>query len=87
MSDSAEMRIFTMLDANGDGAISDGEHLARVDRAAAATGRDRRDPLVADGDGAVDRAAYLAGIHDYLLAGASPMADAYGAGLPAPQGA
>ncbi|MFB7672833.1 EF-hand domain-containing protein [Kitasatospora purpeofusca] len=163
MSDTAKRHIFSMLDTDGDGVISHGEYLARVDRAAAATGRDPLDPLVeaareahrevfgqmdadgdgrvtldeyrgwaghdafeqscrpalgslfdladadgdgrltrqeftrlraatgntadgavaaftvldADGDGLVDRGAYLAAIHDYLTTGTSPMADAY----------
>ncbi|MEU9080301.1 EF-hand domain-containing protein [Kitasatospora sp. NPDC048538] len=47
MSDSAKQYIFGMLDADGDGVISHGEYLARVDRAAAATGRDPQHPLVA----------------------------------------
>ncbi|MFF2045311.1 EF-hand domain-containing protein [Kitasatospora sp. NPDC058170] len=169
MSNSAKRRIFTMLDANGDGVVSHGEYLARVDRAAAAVGRDPHDPLVAvaraaheevfrqmdgdgdgrvtfeeyrswagheafeescrpalgslfdladaDGDGhltrqeftrlraatgntqdgaaaafdaldaggrgVVDRAAYLAAIHDYLTTGDSPMAESYPAAPPA----
>ncbi|MDY0815066.1 EF-hand domain-containing protein [Kitasatospora purpeofusca] len=68
MSDAAKRHIFSMLDADGDGVISRDEYLARVDRAAEATGRDPLDPLVeaalaahrevfgamdADGDGRV----------------------------------
>ncbi|MGV9270208.1 EF-hand domain-containing protein [Kitasatospora sp. NPDC003701] len=73
MSDAAKRRIFSMLDADGDGVISRDEYLARVDRAAAATGRGGLDPLVeaareahrevfgrmdADGDGRVSLAEY-----------------------------
>ncbi|MER7583844.1 EF-hand domain-containing protein [Kitasatospora sp. NPDC097691] len=47
MSDEAKRRIFAMLDTDGDGVISHGEYLARVDRAAAACGRGPQDPLVA----------------------------------------
>ncbi|MER7765692.1 EF-hand domain-containing protein [Kitasatospora sp. NPDC096140] len=47
MSDAAKRRIFAMLDADGDGVITRGEYLARVDRAAAAFGRGPQDPLVA----------------------------------------
>ncbi len=47
MSDRAKRRIFAMLDADGDGVISHDEYLARVDRAASASGRDPLDPLVA----------------------------------------
>ncbi|MFD9685977.1 EF-hand domain-containing protein [Kitasatospora sp. NPDC059146] len=46
MSDTAKRRIFSMLDTDGDGVISHSEYLARVERAAAAAGRDRHDPLV-----------------------------------------
>ncbi|MFD9598655.1 EF-hand domain-containing protein [Kitasatospora sp. NPDC086009] len=46
MSDPAKRRIFSMLDTDGDGVISRAEYVARVDRAAAAVGRDARDPLV-----------------------------------------
>ncbi|MET9518023.1 EF-hand domain-containing protein [Streptomyces sp. NPDC002994] len=159
---AAKRDIFTMLDADGDGVISRQEYLARPERAAAATGRDRDDPLVslartahervyasmdanddgkvtfeeyaawagadafdevcrqalgslfdladtdsdgalsqaeftrlrealgnpldhantafealdADGDGRIDRAAYLASIRAYVTDGASPMAEA-----------
>ncbi|MET8755543.1 EF-hand domain-containing protein [Streptomyces sp. NPDC004667] len=73
MSDTAKRRIFTMLDADGDGVITRGEYLARVDRAAAACGRDPQHPLVgaaraaheevfrqmdANGDGAVTLEEY-----------------------------
>ncbi|GAA4115751.1 EF-hand domain-containing protein [Streptomyces hundungensis] len=73
MSDSAKRRIFTMLDADGDGVITRGEYLARVERAAAACGRDPQHPLVgaarsaheevfrqmdANGDGAVTLEEY-----------------------------
>ncbi|MFF2198355.1 EF-hand domain-containing protein [Streptomyces sp. NPDC058157] len=47
MSDTAKRRIFAMLDADGDGVITPAEYLARVDRAAAACGRDPHHPLVA----------------------------------------
>ncbi|MFE2322689.1 EF-hand domain-containing protein [Streptomyces sp. NPDC059385] len=163
MSDTAKRRIFAMLDVDGDGVITRAEYLGRVDRAAAACGRDAQHPLVAaalaaheevfrqmdgnadgavtyeeyrdwaghdafeescrpalgslfdladhDGDGhltrgeftrlraatgnspegaaaafsaldthhngTVQRAAYLAAIHDFLTTGRSPMADAY----------
>ncbi|MEU8513773.1 EF-hand domain-containing protein [Kitasatospora sp. NPDC048722] len=45
MSES-KRRIFSMLDADGDGVVSRAEYFARVDRVAAATGRDAGDPLV-----------------------------------------
>ncbi|GAA1964107.1 EF-hand domain-containing protein [Kitasatospora viridis] len=45
MSES-KRRIFAMLDADGDGVISQAEYFARVDRVAAALGREDRDPLV-----------------------------------------
>ncbi|MFF3006460.1 EF-hand domain-containing protein [Kitasatospora sp. NPDC057940] len=171
MSDAAKRRIFTMLDTDGDGVITHGEYLARVDRAASACGRGPKDPLVTaaraahqevfrqmdgdgdggvtfeeyrswagheafeescrpalgslfdladsdndgrltrreftrlraatgntadgataafgaldtDGDGTVDRATYLAAIHDFLTTGSSPMADAYPDGHPDPR--
>ncbi|MFD8145339.1 EF-hand domain-containing protein [Streptomyces sp. NPDC059708] len=47
MSDTAKRRIFAMLDVDGDGVITPAEYLGRVDRAAAACGRDPQDPLVA----------------------------------------
>ncbi|MER6320204.1 EF-hand domain-containing protein [Streptomyces sp. NPDC001581] len=47
MSDTAKRRIFTMLDADGDGVITRDEYLARVQRAAAACDRDLHHPLVA----------------------------------------
>ncbi|MER6218540.1 EF-hand domain-containing protein [Streptomyces sp. NPDC001272] len=47
MSDTAKRRIFTMLDVDGDGVITLGEYLGRVDRAADACGRDPQHPLVA----------------------------------------
>ncbi|MFD4370200.1 EF-hand domain-containing protein [Streptomyces sp. NPDC058486] len=47
MSDAAKRRIFTMLDVDGDGVITETEYLARVDRAATACERDSDHPLVA----------------------------------------
>ncbi|MFD9569086.1 EF-hand domain-containing protein [Streptomyces sp. NPDC059982] len=47
MTDSPQHRIFAMLDVDGDGAITHAEYLARVDRVAAAAGRDAGDPVVA----------------------------------------
>ncbi|MEU8776598.1 EF-hand domain-containing protein [Streptomyces sp. NPDC048606] len=47
MSDTAKRRIFTMLDADGDGVITRPEYLDRVHRAAAACGREAQHPLVA----------------------------------------
>lgn len=73
MSDIAKRRIFAMLDVDGDGVITRSEYLARVDRAAAACGRDLKHPVVstaraaheevfrqmdANGDGAVTLAEY-----------------------------
>ncbi|MGZ9935145.1 EF-hand domain-containing protein [Streptomyces sp. NC-S4] len=40
ITDAAKRRIFAMLDVDGDGVISRAEYLARVDRAAAAAGRE-----------------------------------------------
>ncbi|MEV7571280.1 EF-hand domain-containing protein [Streptomyces tanashiensis] len=45
MSES-KRRIFSMLDADGDGVISQAEYFARVDRVAAAMRRPAGDPLV-----------------------------------------
>lgn len=45
MSES-KRRIFSMLDADGDGVISQAEYFARVDRVAAAMQRAAQDPLV-----------------------------------------
>ncbi|MEN2424263.1 EF-hand domain-containing protein [Streptomyces rimosus] len=45
--DSPQHRIFTMLDVDGDGAITHAEYLARVDRVASAMGRDAHHPVVA----------------------------------------
>ncbi|MGI5466208.1 EF-hand domain-containing protein [Streptomyces sp. CA-132043] len=45
--DSPQHRIFAMLDADGDGAITRAEYLARVDRVSSAMGRDARHPVVA----------------------------------------
>lgn len=47
MSDFAKRRIFAMLDVDGDGTVSKGEYLARVDRVASAVGRTVDDPAVA----------------------------------------
>lgn len=47
MSDFAKSRIFAMLDADGDGSVSQDEYLARVDRVASAIGLDADDPRVA----------------------------------------
>ncbi|MGW2490666.1 EF-hand domain-containing protein [Streptomyces sp. NPDC001606] len=73
VSDSAKHRIFAMLDVDGDGLITTAEYLARVDRVAAATGRDAGHPVVtaaraaheavwqdmdADGDGRVSFEEY-----------------------------
>ncbi|MFF4378151.1 EF-hand domain-containing protein [Kitasatospora sp. NPDC001547] len=46
MSDSAKLRIFAMLDANGDGVISRSEYLARVDRVVSALGFEAGHPVV-----------------------------------------
>ncbi|MGA4837635.1 EF-hand domain-containing protein [Streptomyces sp. G45] len=46
-TDAAKRRIFAMLDVDGDGVISRAEYLARVDRVAAALGRDAHHPVVA----------------------------------------
>ncbi|MFJ3881642.1 EF-hand domain-containing protein [Streptomyces sp. NPDC090077] len=47
MSDAAKLRIFAMLDVDGDGVITRAEYLGRVDRAAAVCERDAGHPLVA----------------------------------------
>ncbi|WP_309485468.1 EF-hand domain-containing protein [Streptomyces sp. WELS2] len=59
MTDSPRHRIFEMLDADGDGAISHDEYLARVDRVASAVGRDAGHPVVA-----ASRAAHEAVFRD-----------------------
>ncbi|MFJ8231460.1 EF-hand domain-containing protein [Streptomyces sp. NPDC094448] len=46
MSDTAKRLIFAMLDADRDGVITLPEYLGRVERAAAASGRDPSHPLV-----------------------------------------
>lgn len=45
--DSPQHRIFAMLDVDGNGVITRGEYLDRVDRVAAAMGREARHPTVA----------------------------------------
>ncbi|MGW8700933.1 EF-hand domain-containing protein [Streptomyces eurythermus] len=59
MADSPQHRIFAMLDVDGDGAITHQEYTARVDRVAAAVGRDAGDPVVA-----ASRAAHEAVFRD-----------------------
>ncbi|WP_461013676.1 EF-hand domain-containing protein [Streptomyces daliensis] len=59
MSDSPQHRIFAILDADGDGAITRAEYLARVDRVASALGRDAHHPVVA-----ASRAAHEAVFQD-----------------------
>lgn len=46
-TETAKRCIFTMLDTDGDGILTQAEYLARVDRAAAACDRDPHHPLVA----------------------------------------
>jgi Ca2+-binding EF-hand superfamily protein len=52
VSESAKRRIFSMLDADGDGVMSRTEYLARVDRVASAMGLGATHPLVAAARGA-----------------------------------
>ncbi|MEU8763535.1 EF-hand domain-containing protein [Streptomyces sp. NPDC048659] len=71
--------LFDLADLDGDGRLDAGEFT----RLRAATGNSADGAAAAfavldsDGDGAVDRADYLAAIHDFLTTGSSPMADAY----------
>ncbi len=76
--------LFDLADSDGDGRLTRQEFTRlrtatgnTADGAAAAFAA-----LDTDGDGIVDRAAYLAAIRDFLTTGASPMADAYGDGHP-----
>lgn len=72
---TAKGRVFVMLDADGDGVISQQDYLSRTERVALATGRKADDPLVvtarasgerawasmdADGDGRVTFEEYAA---------------------------
>ncbi|MFF0216048.1 EF-hand domain-containing protein [Streptomyces vinaceus] len=78
--------LFDLADHDGDG------HLTREEfiRLRTATGNSAEGAAAAftaldtHGAGAVDRATYLAAIHDFLTTGTSPMADAYPNGHPRP---
>ncbi|WP_107474921.1 MULTISPECIES: EF-hand domain-containing protein [unclassified Streptomyces] len=79
--------LFDLADSDGDGRLTRQEFT----RLRAATGNTTDGAAAAfaaldtDGDGTVDRAAYLLAIRDFVTSGASPMADAYGDGSPEPR--
>lgn len=71
--------LFDVADHNDDGRLTREEftRLRVASKNAPADAEQAFDDLDTDGDGYVDRDDYLAGIHDYVTTGASPMAAAY----------
>ncbi|MDH6539997.1 Ca2+-binding EF-hand superfamily protein [Streptomyces sp. SPB4] len=72
--------LFDVADLDGDGRLSR-EEFTRLRVASRNTAQDADrafDDLDTDRDGFVERDAYLAGIHDYVTTGVSPMGAVYG---------
>ncbi|WUH50867.1 EF-hand domain-containing protein [Streptomyces sp. NBC_00443] len=71
--------LFDVADHDGDGRLTREEftRLRVASRNARVDADQAFDALDTDGDGLVDRDDYLAGIHDYVTTGSSPMAAAY----------
>ncbi|MFD7560982.1 EF-hand domain-containing protein [Streptomyces sp. NPDC059835] len=71
--------LFDVADHDGDGRLTREEftRLRVASRNAQADAERAFDGLDTDGDGLVGRDDYLAGIHDYVTTGSSPMAAAY----------
>ncbi|MFB6560868.1 EF-hand domain-containing protein [Streptomyces sp. NPDC056400] len=72
--------LFDLADLDGDGRLTREEFTRlRVASRNTASDADRAfDDLDTDHDGLVERDDYLAGIHDYVTTGASPMGAVYG---------
>ncbi len=74
--------LFDIADTDADGRL-DRDEFVRLRTAAGNGGPGTGaafDALDTDRDGLVDRDTYLAGIHDFVTTGTSPMAAAYGTG-------
>ncbi len=77
--------LFDLADHDSDGRLTR-EEFTRLRVASSNAAEDAGqafDDLDSNGDGLIDRDDYLAGIHDYVTTGSSPMAAAYRA-LPSP---
>ncbi|WP_338056474.1 EF-hand domain-containing protein [Streptomyces torulosus] len=71
--------LFDIADHDADGRLTREEftRLRMASSNAEADAGQAFDDLDTDGDGLIDRDDYLAGIHDYVTTGSSPMAAAY----------
>ncbi|MEW2587882.1 EF-hand domain-containing protein [Streptomyces virginiae] len=76
---SALGSLFDVADHDGDGRLTREEftQLRMASRNTETDAGQAFDDLDTDADGLVDREDYLAGIHDYVTTGSSPMAAAY----------